>query len=327
MLRNMRDVEVNMGMQNFSRRQFCKTIAVAPLAASLEAVPKPSNERTFKLRYIVASSMYGRMKLSEILPEVRRADVEYIDIWPEGHANQREQIEETGHQQFAAMLKQHRVKLGILTRYDLGPFNLKEEIQAAKELGGSMVICGGRGPGNLKGDALKSVVKSFLEKMKPQVAAAEQAGITIGIENHDNSLIHSPDSIRWFAEFTTSGHIGIALAPYHLPQEPTLIARLIRDLDKSLVHFYAWQYGMGCQKKLPKEQELLQMPGRGELDFVPIVSALKKINYRGWTEVFMHPVPRGIPILQTAAQVTAEINRSRSYLENCLTKVLNRTNV
>jgi sugar phosphate isomerase/epimerase len=314
-----------MDMRKLTRREFCKALAFTPVAVRLEAALKPVNKHSFKLRYIVASSMYGRMKLSEILPEVRRAGAEYIDIWPEGHANQREQVEEMGHQQFAAMLKRHRVKLGILTRYDLGPFNLKDEIRVAKELGGSMVVCGSRGPGNLKGDALKAAVRKFIEKMKPQIDAAEQMGITIGIENHGNSLIRSPDSMRWFAEFTTSRHIGIALAPYHLPQEPALIARLIANLDKSLVHFYAWQYGMGCHKKLPKEQELLQLPGRGKLDFVPIISALKKINYRGWTEVFMHPVPRGIPILQTAAQVTAEINRSRSYLENCLTKVLNKT--
>ncbi|MHC4642050.1 MAG: sugar phosphate isomerase/epimerase family protein [Planctomycetota bacterium] len=312
-----------MDMRRFTRREFCKAVVVAPVAASLGVAPRPDNERAFKLRYIVASSMYGRMKLPEILPEIRKAGAEYIDIWPEGHANQREQIEEMGHQQFAAMLKQHHVKLGILTRYDLGPFNLKDEIRLAKKLGGSMVVCGSRGPGNLKGDALKAVVRKFVEKMKPQVDVAEQTDITIGIENHSSSLIHSPDSIKWFAEFKTSGHIGIALAPYHLPQESALIARLIADLDKSLVHFYAWQYGMGCHKKLPKEQELLQLPGRGGLDFVPIVSALKKINYRRWTEVFMHPVPRGIPIRQTATQVTAEINRSRSYLEDCLTKVLN----
>jgi len=314
-----------MGMRKLTRRQFCKVLAFAPLVSSLGVAPKPSKERTFELRYIVASSMYGRMKLSEILPEVQKAGAEYIDIWPEGHANQREQIEEMGHQQFAAMIKQHRVRLGILTRYDLGPFALNDEIRVAKKLGGSMVVCGSRGPVNLKGDALKAAVRKFVEKMKPQVDAAEQAGITIGIENHSNSLIHSPDSLRWFAEFKTSGPIGIAMAPYHLPQEPALIARLIADLDKGLVHFYAWQYGMGCHKKLPKEQELLQLPGRGKLDFVPIVSALKKINYNGWTEVFMHPVPRGIPILQTAPQVTAEINRSRSYLEDCLTKVLNKT--
>ena len=313
-----------MDTRKFTRREFCKALAFAPLAASLGAKSKQSNESNFKLRYIIASSMYGRMKLPEILPEIRKAGAEYIDIWPEGHANQREQIEEIGHQQFAAMLKQHRIKLGILTRYDLGPFNLKDEIRVANKLGGSIVVCGSRGPGNLKGDALKASVRKFIEKMKPQVDAAEQSGITIGIENHSSSLIHSPDSMRWFAEFTTSGHIGIALSPYHLPQEPALIARLIADLDKGLIHFYAWQYGMGCHKKLPKEQELLQLPGRGKLDFVPIVSALKKINYNGWTEVFMHPVPRGIPILQTATQVTAEINRSRLYLESCMTKVLNK---
>ncbi len=312
-----------MDMRKFTRRDFCKALAFAPVAASLGSVPRPGNERSFKLRYIVASSMYGRMKLSEILPEVRKAGADYIDIWPEGHANQREQVEEIGNQQFAAMLKRHRVKLGILTHYDLGPFNLKDEIRVAKKLGGSMVVCGSRGPGNLKGDALKAAVRKFIEKAKPQVDAAEQTGTTIGIENHGNSLIQSPDSIRWFAELTTSRNIGIALAPYHLPQEPSLIAQLIADLDKSLVHFYAWQYGMGCHKKLPKEQELLQLPGRGKLDFVPIVSALKKINYRRWTEVFMHPVPRGIPIRKTATQVTAEINRSRLYLEACLKKVLN----
>ncbi|MGB2806230.1 MAG: hypothetical protein WBC22_00705, partial [Sedimentisphaerales bacterium] len=165
-----------MDMRKLTRREFCKALAFAPLAASLGAEPRPDNERTFKLRYIIGSSMYGRMKLSEILPEVRKAGADYIDIWPESHANQREQVEEMGNQQFAAMLKQHRVKLGILTRYDLGPFDLKDEIRVAKKLGGSMVVCGSRGPGNLKGDALKAAVKKFIEKAKPQIDAAEQAG-------------------------------------------------------------------------------------------------------------------------------------------------------
>jgi len=308
--------------QRTSRREFLGLV-VGSVGIGLASAPLQSQDKFFRLKYIVASSMYGRMKLSEILPEVRKAGAEYIDIWPEGHANQREQIEDMGHQQFAEMLKQNRIKLGILTRYDLGPFELKDEIQVVKKLGGSMVICGSRGPGNLKGDSLKVAVRKFIEKMKPQINSAEEIGITIGIENHSNSLIQSPDSMRWFAEFTDSRHIGIALAPYHMPQESALIARLIADLDKNLVHFYAWQYGLGCHKKLPKEQELLQLPGRGGLDFVPIVSALKEINYRGWTEVFMHPVPRGIPILPTATQVTTEINRSCSYLESCLVKVLN----
>jgi sugar phosphate isomerase/epimerase len=223
------------------------------------------------------------------------------------------------------MLKQYHVELGIFTRYDLGPFGLQNEMRAAEKLGGSMVISGSRGPGNLKGKALKVAVREFVSKMRPHIAAAEQMGITIGIENHANSLIDSQDAVRWLAEFTPCRYLGIALAPYHLPQNPALIAKCITDIGDRLVHFYAWQYGRGCHKKLPKQQELMQLPGRGEMDFIPVVSALKKINYTGWTEVFMHPVPRGIPILPTAAEVTSEINDALDYLELCLSKEVNRT--
>jgi len=262
--------------------------------------------------------MYGKMPLSEILPEVRKTGSRHIDIWPEHHANQREQIEAMGHERFAAMLRRHQIELGIITRFDLGPFGLQDEMQVLKKLGGSMVICGARGPKNLKGQALKTAVRGFVEKMKPRVGAAERLGVTIGIENHANSLIDSPDSIRWFAELSSSRSLGIALAPYHLPQNPGLIAELIADLEDRLVHFYAWQHGMGCHQKLPKHQELMQLPGRGDLDFVPIVGALKKIDYAGWTEVFMHPVPRGIPIMPTVEEVTAHINLARHYLDKCL---------
>ncbi len=275
-------------------------------------------EGSFRLRYIVGSSMYGRLPMAEVLAEVRKAGAEEIDIWPEGHANHREQIEEIGHQRFASMLKEHRVKVGMLTHYDLGPFELQAEMKVAREFGASMVICGSRGPGNLEGAELKAAVAGFIEKMKPQVEAAEEAGVTIGIENHGNSLVQSTDSIRWFAELSTSRRLGIALAPYHLPQDSGLIAELIRDIGASMVHFYAWQYGMGCHKKLPKEQELLQLPGRGGLDFGPIIASLRKIGYGGWTEIFMHPVPRGIPIMPTAAEVSEQINRARRYLDGCV---------
>jgi len=286
------------------------------LASILPEVRKTASP--FKLRYILASSMYGRMKLASILPEVRKTASEHIDIWPERHANQREQMEAMGHDKFAALLKAHRVKLGMLTRYDLGPFGLKKEMAVAGKLGAAIIICGGSGPKKLKGARLKAAVGQFAEKMKPHVAAAQEAGVVIGIENHANNLIETPDSMKWLVELAPSRHIGIALAPYHLPQDAAAIAGLIRGLGRRLVHFYAWQHGMGCHKKLPKDQELLQMPGRGKLDFAPIVAALRSIDYRGWTEAFMHPVPRGIPILPTAAEVTAEINRARQYLQACL---------
>ena len=165
---------------------------------------------------------------------------------------------------------------------------------------------------------MKAAVAGFIEKMKPHIAVAEETGVTIAIENHGNNLIASPDSIKRLVELRPSKHLAIALAPYHLPQDEKLLSDLIRSLGDGIAMFYAWQYGMGCHTKLPKQQELLQMPGRGKLDFAPLLAALGDTGYSGWTEIFMHPTPRGIPILETTAQVTEEINKARAYMKKCI---------
>lgn len=272
----------------------------------------------FRLKYLLASCMYGYQSLAEILPEVAKTGARAIDIWPKVHGNQREQLDQMGETSFQQLLETSAVELGCITQFKLGPFALKNEMQLAQRLGCATIVTGARGPAGLSGLALKKAVAEFVEKMKPHIAVAESTGVTIAIENHGNSLIESPDSLKWLTELSPSPHLGIALAPYHLPQNSEQLALLIQQLGNAITVFYAWQHGMGCHKKLPKDQELLQLPGRGEMNFKPLLSALKSIKYSGWTEIFMHPVPRGIPILETTSQVTDEINHSRQYLEDLL---------
>ena len=143
-------------------------------------------------------------------------------------------------------------------------------MRLARRLGCSTIVSGGKGPPNLKGSELKKAVSDFIEKLKPHLAVAEEMGVTVAIENHGNNLIESPDSMKWLVELRPSNHLAVALAPYHLPQDEKLISELIRSLEGGIAMFYAWQHGMGCHKKLPKEQELLQMPGRGKLDFTEV---------------------------------------------------------
>jgi sugar phosphate isomerase/epimerase len=307
-------------MNQLTRRQFIGAAIAFAAAPALAAKPK------FRLNYILSSSMYGTLPLKVILPEVTKTGADTIDIWPRVHGNQREQMEEMGHENFAALLKTHKTSkgtlgLGCITRYDLGPFGLQKEMAVAKKFGAKVLVCGGRGRRGLKGAELKAEVKKFAELLKPHIAAAEKAGVTIAIENHSSNLINTPDSMKWLAELAPSKRLGIALAPYHLESlgvDAVGHAALIKALGNRIAMFYAWQHGMGCMKKLPKAQELLQMPGRGKLDFTPIVRALKQINYNGFTSIFMHPVPRGIPILKDAPACTTEINRARTYLEKCL---------
>ncbi|MCA9067741.1 MAG: sugar phosphate isomerase/epimerase [Planctomycetaceae bacterium] len=296
---------------NLNRRQFLAACAASTIFQRVAW----ATESKFQFKYLLGSCMYGYTKLPEIVPEVAKVGAAALDIWPKVHGDQREQLDAMGEAAFLKLLNKNDVKLGCITQYKLGPFGLKEEMHLAKRLGCHTIVTGGKGPKGLKGSELKSAVGKFIEQMKPHLAVAEETGVTIAIENHGNNLIESPDSLKWLVELSPSKHLGVALAPYHLEQDPPLIAGLIQSLGNRIAVFYAWQHGMGCSKKLPKEQELLQMPGRGELDFAPLIHALKSINYTGWTEIFMHPVPRGIPILETTAAVTAEINRARDYLE------------
>ena len=302
-----------------TRRSFCAASAVAVGSAVMpRTLADAAESEPFQLKYILGSCMYGYQYVGEILPEVRKTGATALDIWPKVHGNQREQLTDLGEDKFAAMLKQHEITLGCITQYKLGPFGLQDEMRLAQRFGCRTIVTGGRGPAGLKGSELKAGVQDFIEKMKPHLEVSEETGVTIAVENHGNNLIESPDSLKWLAELRPSKHLAIAFAPYHLPQDADLLGRLIETLGDSIAVFYAWQHGMGCHEKLPKEQELLQMPGRGDLDFGPLLSALKQMKYSGWTEIFMHPVPRGIPILETASAVTAEINRSRDYLNKLL---------
>ena len=83
------------------------------------------------------------------------------------------------------------------------------------------------------------------------------------------------------------------------------------------------RYHESQNEKAPKAIEMQQMPGfGGGLDYKPIVKAFKEIHYTGYCEIFMHPVPRGVPILPTAKEISAAINKSRAYIEACLSEAL-----
>lgn len=307
---------------SYDRRHWLQTISSVAVASGIPCRWTLAEQACeFQLKYLVASCLYGYTELAKILPEVSKLGSSAIDLWPKVHGNQREQLDELGEEKFADLLRQYQVSLGCITQYKLGPLGLQEEMRLAKRLGCKTIVTGAVGPTDRKGSELKKAVAAFVEQMKPHVAIAEETGVTIAVENHANNLIDSPDSLRYLAELRPSKHLAIALAPYHLPQDEKILVSLMQDVMPAMEVFYAWQHGDGCMTKLPKGQELLQMPGRGKLDFGPLLSVLKSNRFQGWTSIFMHPFPRGIPILETTEDVTAEINRSRNYLDALLRKV------
>ena len=302
------------------RRRFLQTVATA---ATLSWVARAAQGGPFRLRYVLSSALYGTMPLDVILPEVAKTGCETLDIWCRPHGNQREQITAMGDAAFVELLAKHRVKLRVSTRYPLGPTGLGDEMKWMKQFGGGIIVTGSGVPSEPSGAAAKQAVRDFLERMKPHVAAAEENGVTIAIENHNRQFLHHPDSLRYFAEFNRSAHLGVALAPHHFHPWIEQLPAVIRDLGAKQIPFmYFQEYSEGISQKAPKEIELRQLPGfGGGLDYRPILKALADIRYAGLVEIFMHPTPRGIPILPTAPEITAAVNRSRDYIERCRQEV------
>ena len=267
--------------------------------------------------------MYGNIPLDKVLAEVGKSGSESIDIWRKVHATHREQISKIGDEAFQKLLKKHQTKMSVSTCYPLGPFRQDDEMRWARKNGGRMTVCGsgGMGPKDPVGKEAKKQVKAFFEKLKPHYELAEELGVTMAIENHKNSMLSSPDSIRYFYELNPSKNVGVAFAPHHLYDAIDDIPALIKEGGDGQIPFiYFQEHHPSSKKKMSEQEQLKQLPGFGTLDYVPILGALRDIKFSGLAEIFGHPVPRGIPMLGSAAEITRAINTSRAYLTECLKK-------
>lgn len=311
-------------LRDLSRRSFLASTAGAVVTAVRgRATAAAAAPAAWRPNYILSSALYGTFPLAEILPEVAKTGATSIDLWPKPHGGQREEVDALGIEKVREMLVAAGVRLGGIACYKPGAFNLAGEFAVAKRLGAQspVLVATAPGKGDLSAADLAAAIADFLVKLRPSIAAAEEAGGVIAIENHSSSLLRTADAIYRLADALTGDRVGIALAPHHLPQDPALVAAIARTLGPRLKFVYAQQHGKGSKEKLPKEDELLQMPGRGPLDFGPLMRQLAAMRFAGLVEIFMHPVPRGVPILETVAAITAEVNSSRRYLDGFVSGV------
>lgn len=269
-------------------------------------------------RWLLASSLYGTLPLETVLAQASICGAQAIDIWPKIHADHREQWHAMGDEAFAKLLAQYNIPLGCITQFPKGPFGQDAECQVAKQHHCPLIVTGSPAQKGLEGQALKQSVTEFVDQLQPHLQVANECGVTIAIENHAQQLVSNWDAIRWLRDAAPADNFGIAMAPYHLPQEPVTLASWIKELGPFLKLFYAWQHGQGAMQALPRDQQLEQLPSRGPLDFRPIMQALSEIQFRGWIEIFMHPFPRGIPILESAELVTEEWLKQKSFLTDLI---------
>lgn len=308
-----------------SRRGFLRTVTAGTLAGGSRAGTCSPATPGWRPRFILASALYGTFPLEAVLPEVARTGAALLDLWPRPHGSQREEVDLLGVERVREMLAGARVRLGGIACYKVGAFNLAGEFAVATQLGGEgvVLVCTAPGDGRLLPADLDAAIAAFFDRLRPSLAAAAAAGGVIAIENHSQSLLQTADGIRRFADALPSDHVGVALAPHHLPQDPALVAAVARDLGPRLKFVYAQAAapraaGPQPQPRAPRDDELLQLPGRGPFDFGPLMRTLAANEFAGPVEIFMHPTSRGVPIRDTVAAISAEVDRARRHLEALL---------
>jgi len=305
-------------MNPLSRRDFIRLGATAAMAAAAGASGSAAPAAPFKLRYVLSTNQYGTLPIAEIVPEAKAAGYEGLDVWAGRWGNQREQIDALGHERFASILQHHGVKVSCYTCMDPGFLKCEPHLRAMLKFGGNMIVAGfpsaGKDANKLRGGELRTAIRGSLEKMKPIAGVAGELGVQLAIENHLNGLLETPDGVRVLAEEIKEKHVGISFAPFHLPQDAALLGKLTDDVAERILYYYAWQYGDGSGDLAPSKQKR-QLPGVGPLDFKPMLAALKRHRFDGWTSIFMHPTPRGSPLHSTPKEVTAELGKARAFLD------------
>jgi sugar phosphate isomerase/epimerase len=301
-----------------SRREFLSTLAGATAVVAVAGRSAATEPVRFRLRYVLSTSVYGTLPVADIAAEAPAAGCEGLDIWGGRWGNQREQIRTLGVERFAEMLAARKTRVCCFTCMDTGFPEAQEPLRLMRILGGDTLVAmlpGGIARAkDLRGDELKRGIRATVEKLKPIVALAGEQGAKLAIENHAGGLLATPESLAMLLEAIPERHVGVAFAPYHLPQEPARLGKLVGDLGERVLFFYAWQHGDGSGDLAPSQQRR-QLPGVGPLDFKPMLAALRRHRFAGWAAIFMHPTPRGAPMFSTPKEITAELKKVRAYLD------------
>jgi len=108
---------------------------------------------------------------------------------------------------------------------------------------------------------------------------AKTKGITLCVEawnRYDTYLINTAEQCRNFVDMVKRDNVGIMLDTFHLNIEEVDMAKAILDSRGYLVHLHVGDSNRAA-------------PGMGHTDFVPLMKALKEIDYQGYITMELVP--------------------------------------
>lgn len=268
------------------------------LAAGRLAMASASPGR-WTMRLSGSTINFSRLPIEAACARIAALGFEAVDIWS-AHAGcpHLDDVQiRLGAAGLKELLAKHKLALNAFSVYAGGYERYAELLGKA---GGGLAITGSAPACDPKD--LTARMKAFLESLRPQAELAETHHSYLAIENHGNSLLDSVDALKAFTDLNRSPRIGLALAPFHIEARGESVPAAIAAAGPNLRFFYAWQYDRAMSTR--------QLPGIGPADCTPWLTALARVNYRGYVNPFLHDEP-------PPDRAFAALARSRDYLEEC----------
>ena len=155
--------------------------------------------------------------------------------------------------------------------------NIKQSIDLAEELDApSISITSGLGKNSTKKESLKRFRYS-LDNILPY---AEKKRILVGIEYEPGLLIEKIDDLKPFLS-NEYKNLGVNFDVCHAAVLGENIPKIIKKLGKKLFHIHI----SDCKNKIHYHL----IPGKGEINFKTMYSALTEINYKGFLTAELYP--------------------------------------
>jgi sugar phosphate isomerase/epimerase len=123
--------------------------------------------------------------------------------------------------------------------------------------------------------------------LRSVVPALEENFVKIALEPlgpAEGNFLNTAAEARQLQSMIGSDHVGLHLDVKAMSSEAIPIPQLIRDHAEALLHFHA-------------NDPNRQGPGMGDVDFGPIFTALRDINYGGWVSVEVFDYEPGVECL------------------------------
>ena len=151
-----------------------------------------------------------------------------------------------------------------------GQMALRQTLAFASAVGSERVIfCHGLSHAGVTPDD----VRGFARTLSELGQQARQQGVALSLHHHFDQPVMTPNDLRVFFDAVTPGSVGLTLDTAHLAKSGVWdIAAVVREFAPVLDNVHVKDFAAGQFVPL----------GQGDIDFAPVVAALRESHYTGW---------------------------------------------